>query len=219
LLPGAGIRLEVVRGLQKHMLARCGFSRSACDIRDRQLPRGPAVAAAVAALGDERPDDETWLLRTRHAALKLLCAACGDIGSGEYDAKAAAAACAAVMRAHPGDEKLQRHAAQALRLITAHADGAAEAGRAGVTALLALAVTRWPNLQASAAETGARIARAAGPARHPCARPGCGASAGPRCAGCKAVRYCGAECQRRHWGAHRAACQAARAASSAQADV
>ena len=97
--------------------------------------------------------------------------------------------------------------------------GAAEAGRAGVTALLALAVTRWPNLQASAAETGARIARAAAPARHPCARPGCGASAGPRCAGCKAVRYCGAECQRRHWGAHRAACQAARAASSAQADV
>ena len=67
----------------------------------------------MAALQDERPDDEIWLLRTRHAALKLLCAACGDIGSGEYDAKAAAAACAAAMRTHPGDEKLQRHAAQA----------------------------------------------------------------------------------------------------------
>ena len=40
----------------------------------------------------------------------------------------------------------------------------------------------------------------------------CGAEPAPghklsQCSGCKAVRYCGPQCQRRHWGQHKAVCK------------
>jgi hypothetical protein len=35
----------------------------------------------------------------------------------------------------------------------------------------------------------------------------CGASGTMRCGGCNMVNYCGPLCQRRHWAAHREACQ------------
>ncbi len=42
-----------------------------------------------------------------------------------------------------------------------------------------------------------------------CARCGITA-AGKRCGACGGAAYCGAECQRAHWAAHKAACRAAR---------
>ncbi|PNH08217.1 hypothetical protein TSOC_005221 [Tetrabaena socialis] len=58
-----------------------------------------------------------------------------------------------------------------------------------------------------------------------CGNPGCRSFAGAseaalplrKCSGCKAVRYCGAGCQRQHWqeGGHKAACAQLRAAMEA----
>ena len=48
--------------------------------------------------------------------------------------------------------------------------------------------------------------REAGAARAACAAGGA-ANAPLKCGACGAVRYCGAECQRRDWGAHKTACK------------
>jgi hypothetical protein len=80
------------------------------------------------------------------------------------------------------------------------------AGVASSSAAGALAAT------SSAPGQGAAAPAAAAPAR---ACAACGVAPEPGgavrlrlCAGCSAVRYCSAECQRAHWKAHRAACKA-----------
>ena len=63
------------------------------------------------------------------------------------------------------------------------------------------------------APDGAEI-RAPVPAAQRCARPGCAARGTKQCIACKAVRYCGKECQLAHWklkpGGHKAACRASK---------
>ena len=54
------------------------------------------------------------------------------------------------------------------------------------------------------------------PPRLACNGPGCAvAIALERCAGCHATRYCGVECQKAHWRAHKPACKEAQAARAA----
>ena len=60
---------------------------------------------------------------------------------------------------------------------------------------------------AAAASSPSSAAAAAGEAAPP-ACAACGAAAAPlRCGGCRRARYCGAECQKRDWRAHKAACK------------
>ena len=68
-------------------------------------------------------------------------------------------------------------------------------------------------LSAAEAEAAAAPAAPASPSTAAPARvcAACGAAgAALVCSGCRGVRYCGAECQKRDWGAHKAACRARR---------
>ncbi|KXZ56216.1 hypothetical protein GPECTOR_1g188 [Gonium pectorale] len=82
---------------------------------------------------------------------------------------------------------------------------AAEAAEAA-EAVAASAVLPAPLPLAAAALATRRLRMCANPR---CANFGCAAEADLRlkqCAGCRAVRYCGAECQRDHWREHKPAC-------------
>ena len=46
---------------------------------------------------------------------------------------------------------------------------------------------------------------------HPCGNPGCEQPGIQQCSRCLSIRYCGRDCQKHHWGAHKKYCQAASA--------
>ena len=50
-----------------------------------------------------------------------------------------------------------------------------------------------------------------------CGRPGCSNHGAKKCAGCEAIRYCSAECQRAHWKVHKVACRAVQEQKKQQA--
>ena len=97
--------------------------------------------------------------------------------------------------------------ARVLAEVEASGQGVAEPGSAatGSPARVAAAAAAPAAVAAAAMAAAVAPAPTAAPARV-CAA--CGAAgAALVCSGCRGVRYCGAECQKRDWGAHKAACR------------
>ena len=101
-------------------------------------------------------------------------------------------------------------AAGSFKEVTRALDAAAEAEEdalpSAVMDSLLLVAPRAPAPAAPAAAKPEREAAAAAETAVACAA--CGAAGAPlMCGACRGVRYCGPECQKRDWRAHKAACK------------
>ena len=145
-------------------------------------------------------DEEMWARIAGLAVedvLQQLARAVGGSGAGLEALRSAAAASfpevSRVLEAAAGEEQGRGPAAAA---VTSSSAAAVAVAAALAAAPAAAATTAAAPEAPSGAEAAARACVA------------CGAADAPlKCGGCRVARYCGAECQKRDWRAHKAACK------------